>query len=40
MLPADTTMSKMMEASVGAPGTNDRNLGWSTEMQVGAKISV
>ena len=39
MLDAPTTRSKRIDASVGAAGTNERNRGWSTEMQAGANTS-
>src|SRR5690242_16474234 len=39
MLDAPTTRSKRIAASVGAAGTNERNLGWSTEMHAGARTS-
>ena len=37
---APTTRSNNTDDSVGAPGTNDRNNGWSTLMQEGASCSV
>ena len=38
-LDAPTTRSNRIAASVGAAGTNDRNRGWSTEMQAGPSTS-
>ena len=37
---APTTRSKMVAASVGAVGTNERARGWSSEMQAGASRSI
>ena len=37
---APTTRSKMVAASVGAVGTNERARGWSSEMQAGASWSI